>query len=279
MRRALYAKRVLAACCAILFGALLTARPQDSGAAAPSEAEQQKLLAAISQYADDYIVKLPDFVCHQITEVYEADKKGKHWHKADTLNAKLVFSGGREQRTLETVNNKQVRGNPARLRIPLSTEGEFGILLSRVFDDASQAKFSWAGWDTVHGHRVAKFNYAIDREHSSMSLTNYIKAVVPYHGSVYGDPETGAVWRVTSGTTNIPEEIQIKSISTTVEYDEILIGTRKYLLPVNATVLLTADRDQTRNEMQFADYRKFEAESTITFGDQAPQPHSEPRTQ
>jgi len=106
-----------------------------------------------------------------------------------------------------------------------------------------------------------------------MSLTNYIKAVVPYHGSVYGDPDTGAVWRVTSGSTEIPEEVQIKSIATTVEYDEVPIGNQKYLLPANASVLLAATHDQTRNDMQFTDYRKFEAESTITFGgdDQKPE--------
>lgn len=247
--------------------------PADWQEPPPSDADQQKILSAITHYADDYLSKLPDFICHQITQEFLADKNGKHWHKHDTLTAKLVFANGREQRTLELVNNKQVRDNRARLRSPLSTEGEFGILLSKIFDDASQAKFSWNGWDTVRGHRVARFDYAIDRAHSSMSLTNYVKAVVPYHGSVYGDPDTGAVWRVTSGTTEIPEEVQIKSIATTIEYDEVTIGSQKYLLPASASVLLAATQDQTRNDMQFTDYRKFEAESTITFGgnDQKPE--------
>jgi hypothetical protein len=259
-------------CCAMFLFVGLPVRPQE---AAPSEADQQKILTAITQYADGYLAKLPDFICQQITEEFLANKNGKHWRKHDTLTAKLVFSNGREQRTLELVNNKQVRDNRARLRSPLSTEGEFGILLSKIFDDASQAKFSWGGWDTVRGHRVAKFDYAIDRVHSSMSLTNYVKAVVPYHGSVYGDPDNGAVWRITSGTTEIPPAVQIKSIATTVEYDEVSIGNQNYLLPANATVLLAADQEQTRNEMQFTDYRKFEAESTITFGGQDQKPEAQ----
>jgi hypothetical protein len=264
MRSSLSANRALSAvCCTIFLFAGLPARSQET---APSDAEQQRMLAAITRYAEDYLAKLPDFICRQVTEEFLADKKGKHWRKHDTLTAKLVFSNGREQRTLELVNNKQVRDSRVRPRAPLSTEGEFGILLSKIFDEASQAKFSWGGWETVRGHRVARFDYAIDRAHSSMSLTNYIKAVVPYHGSVCGDPQTGAVWRVTSGTTEIPPEVQIKSIATTVEYDEVPIGSQKYLLPADATVLLAADQDQTRNEMQFRDYRKFEAESTITFG-------------
>jgi hypothetical protein len=35
---------------------------------------------------------------------------------------------------------------------------------------------------------------------------------------------------------------------------------------VTATVLVVAAHDQTRNELRFEGYRKFEAESTISFG-------------
>jgi hypothetical protein len=201
-------RAIVATCCAIFLCAGVPAGAQEP---VPSEADQQKILAAITRYADSYLAKLPDFICHQITQEFLADKNGKHWHKHDILTAKLVFSNGREQRTLELVNNKQVRDSRARLRAPLSTEGEFGILLSRIFDESSQAKFSWGGWDTVRGHRVAKFDYTIDRAHSSMSLTNYIKAVVAYHGSVYGDPDTGAVWRVTRLSSTMRFRSETKS--------------------------------------------------------------------
>jgi hypothetical protein len=236
--------------------------------AMPGGTEQQKILGAIRQYSGDYVAKLPNFVCQQITQEFEADRKGKRWHKADALSEKLVFSGGREQRTLELVNNKQVRSS-VRVRRVLSTEGEFGILLSKIFDEDSAAKFSWSGWDSIRGHRVAKFDYSIDKQHSTLSLTNYIKATVAYGGSIYGDPETGAVWRVTSGSTEIPEAVQISSIATTIDYDEVPIGGRKYLLPASATVLVVAQHDQTRNELRFEGYRKFEAESSISFGGEA----------
>ena len=233
---------------------------------APSEAEQQRILEAARQYADDYIAKLPDFVCQQTTFQSQAGRNGKHWHKDDTLTSKLVFSGGREERTLELVNNKRVRYNGTHVRVPLSTEGEFGLLLNKIFDPASQAKFSWAGWESIKARKLAKFDYSIDLAHSTLSLTSYIKATVPYHGSFYVDPSTGLIWRATSSTTEIPEELQTKSIATTVDYDEVKIAEQSYLLPVSATVLLVTDQDQIRNELQFEAYRKFEAESTISFG-------------
>ena len=238
---------------------------------APSEAEQQKMLAAMREYAEDYTAKLPNFICQQTTSQFEAGKKPTRWHKGDTLTSRLVFTDGREHRTLEMVNNKPVRFTGRPWRTPLTTEGEFGILLANVFDPATATSFSWAGWDIFRGQPVAKFDYSVDRQHStlSLSLSDLAKAIVPYHGSILGDASTGAVRRITSETAAIPEQVQTKSIATTVDYDTVRIGSQDYLLPVEANVMLVTDRNNIRNEMQFQGYRKFEAESTITFGSDA----------
>ncbi len=274
-RAKLAIQTLFATLCLIALGcaSLVHARSQDAVAEpAPSDAEQQRILEAARQYADDYIAKLPDFVCQQTTFQFQAGRNGKHWHKDDTLTSKLVFNGGREERTLELVNNKRVRYNGPRVRMPLSTEGEFGLLLNKIFDPASEAKFSWAGWESIKGRRLGKFDYAIDLAHSTLSLTNYIKKTVSYHGSVYVDPVDGFVWRATSTSTEIPEELQMKSIATTVDYDQVKIADQSYLLPVSATISLVTPQDQVRNELQFDSYRKFEAESTISFGPESGEP-------
>jgi len=261
-----------------LFGICLPAYAQDSNAAEPAAAEQQRIVEAMRKYAEDYVSNLPNFVCQQVTMQFEGSKNGKHWHKDDTLTSKLVYNHGREERTLQLVNNKPVRPNARpRSGTSLSTEGEFGLLLSRVFEPNSEAKFTWVGWETIRGQRVAKFGYSIDRAHSTLVLTNYIKATVPYHGSIFGDPANGAIWRATSGTTEIPESLQMRSIETTVEYDQVKIGDKNYLLPVSAQVLLITDKDQVRHELHFGDYRKFEAESTITFGGGEESPPTTPQ--
>jgi len=268
-RAKLASQPLIVSLCLMALGCVWHANPQSQREGAEptfSEAEQQRILEAARQYADDYIAKLPDFVCQQTTFQFQAGRNGKHWHKDDTLTAKLVFNGGREERTLELVNNKRVRSNGAHVRMPLSTEGEFGLLLNKVFDPASQAKFSWAGWESIKGRRLAKFDYSIDLAHSTLSLTSYTRATVAYHGSFYVDPATGFIWRASSSSTEIPEELQTKSIATTVDYDQVKIADQNYLLPVSATVLLVTDQDQIRNELQFEAYRKFEAESTISFG-------------
>ena len=161
----------------------------------PDAAEQEQILAAMTAYAEHYVANLPNFICEQVTRQYEAGRKPTHWHTGDVLTSKLLFSDGQEQRNLELVNDKPVRPGVRRWRTPLQTEGEFGILLDRVFSAPSQASFTWKGWEIVRGQRAAVFAFAIDAEHSTMTLrlSDLAKATVAYYGTVYGDPASGAI--------------------------------------------------------------------------------------
>jgi hypothetical protein len=228
--------------------------------------EQQTLLARTREYALDYVANLPNFTCRQITHQFEAGRKPEHWHKLDSLSSRLVFSGGKEERTLEMINDKPIQAGHF-LRRPLQTEGEFGVLLGNIFGNNTQAVFTWNGWQTLRGKRTAVFGYLVDRQHSTLRLTlsNGARAVVPYHGSVYADPATGAVWRIDDSAFDIPLALQTRSVSTIVDYDSVDIAGQLHLLPVEASVALDTGTKNVLNRMEFRDYRKFEAESKITF--------------
>lgn len=256
-----------------------------SAPGAPSPALQKKLLASIRQYAEEYVENLPNFICEQETRQFEAGKKPKHWHKGDTLSSKLVYNNGREERTLQFVNNHPVGTHPRFWRRPLVTEGEFGMLMERVFGSIADTDFSWADWQTIRGKQLAVFDYAIDKQHSTLSLTlgDTAKAVVPYHGSIYADPRTGAIWRITSNPSDIPPDLETKSIATTIDYDEVTIGGQAYVLPAQAVVNLVTLSNHIRNEITFSSYRKFETESRITYtpdsGDGSALPDKPPRAE
>lgn len=239
---------------------------------APLGTEQDNLLTMMQRYADRYVSNLPNFVCIQTIRQLEAGKRSKRWRAGDVLTSKLTFNEGHEDRTLILVNNKEVRSSLKTWRTPLVTEGEFGLLLSRVLSPDSEASFTWSRWETLKGKRLAVFDYDVDKQHSTLrlSLSDLAKAIVPYHGSVWADPETGAVWRITDTATDIPAVLETQQISTTIDYGEIPIGDTTYLLPVEAVVSLLLEKRRVRNEMTFEDYQKFEARSAITFGAESP---------
>ncbi len=240
--------------------------------ARPDHAQQETMLSAMARYAEKYVSNLPNFLCEQTTEQYESGTRHLKWKRGDTLRAQLTFSNGREKRILEAVNNKPPKTSSARWRRPLTTEGEFGSILADVFADYSSAVFNWNRWDTIQGKKVAVFDYSIDKEHSLLKLSqsDLASAIVPYHGSVYADPDSGAILKVSNEANEIPTEIRITSIETTVDYEEETIGTGAYLLPSHATVLDNAQTALIRNELYFGNYRKFEAESSIKFETGAP---------
>ncbi len=231
----------------------------------PDAAEQQRILASIRDYASRYLNTLPNFVCARVTEQYEAGKKPEHWKQRDTLTSRLVFNQGREDQTLELVNGKEVRpGHFVSRR--LETEGEFGILISNVLDGNTGAQISWSHWDELRGSRLAVFEYVVDFKHSTLSLgLGGFAQFVPYRGFIYADPTSGEVWRITNSPFDIPESVATKSITTTIDYGSVDIGNRHFVLPVTASILLDTGRNNVLNKVSFRDYRKFEAESKITF--------------
>ena len=65
----------------------------------------------------------------------------------------------------------------------------------------------------------------------------------------------------------IPDGFPVRSAYTLVDYDFTEVGGRPYLLPLRAEVRMNTADLQTRNDVAFHSYRKFAAETTITFGD------------
>lgn len=240
---------------------------QSRQAPAPGDAEKQRILEAMRSYADRYLAELPNFICDQVTHQYQAGRKAGRWRKGDVLTLKLLYADGHEQRDLEMVNQKPVRPGMRMRRVPLETQGEFGVLMGSVFSAASEAAIEWKGWETVGGARAAVFTFAVDAEHSTMRLSadDLVKHRVGYHGTVYGDPQTGAIWHITDTEENLPRELHTKMIRREVDYGQVAIGGKTYLLPVGASIWMTTDSGNVRNELEFLNYRKFEAESVIKF--------------
>jgi hypothetical protein len=259
-RRALFALLIFRA---FLSGAVMAASL--AAADVPSANEQQRMIDSIQQFASRYLDNLPNFVCARVTQQYEAGKTPDHWKQRETLTSKLVFNRGRENQTLELVNGRAIPANRY-VAQALETEGEFGILISNVLD-SDAAQISWSRWEDLRGSRLAVFAYEIDRKHSTLSLAlgGMTRQILPYRGLIYADPASGEVWRITNSPFDIPDSIATKSITTTIDYGSVDIGNRHYFLPVTATIWLDTGHNNVLNRVSFRDYRKFEAESTITF--------------
>lgn len=252
----------------LVFAFLWPALPAQDTAPAPSGDEQDRLLEAIEAYGAHYVSSLPDFLCVQVTRHFEAALNSNRFHKGDAITEKLSFHDGQEKRTVDLVNGKPAGSARRPWRERFTSEGEFGILIDRVLGAGSYATFSWSRWETLRGRRLAVFDYSVDKERSTLHLElgDLARAVLAYHGSVFADPRTGAVWRISEEVTkDIPPALQTREVSTVIDYDETTIADKQYLLPVTATVSAITWDGKIRNEMEFRDYRRFAADAVIHF--------------
>ena len=259
---------------------------------APLDSQHQaELLNLMRSYAGSYTESLPNFICTQVTRRSVSANHGESFHLVDTIAAKLSYNEGREDYKIILVNNQVTNTTMDRIGGAIST-GEFGSLLNDVFANYSEAEFGWDHWATLRGKKVAVFNYVIDSGHSRFTLDwdrGAQRIVTAYKGLVYADENTGAVARVTFEAVDIPAGFPIRYAHDTLDYDDVQIGDSKYFVPLKAVVRMTAQGSDitnqggrmalqsidTKNEVEFRNYRRFGTESTITF---APDPLPEEKT-
>ena len=73
--------------------------------------------------------------------------------------------------------------------------------------------------------------------------------------------------RVTTIADDIPPEFPIKHVESTLDYDYTEISGHKFLLPLKGNVTATAADFLQKNDNEFRIYRKYEANSSISYDD------------
>ncbi len=232
----------------------------------PSEAEQQQLIRELREYALNYDKRLPDFLCTQVTRRFYDPSGLEYWVGADTITAKLSYFQNREEKKVLFVNNQYKDVDWDKLGGATST-GEFGNLLKEIFEPGTEAFFQWERWGTLRGKRNHVIRYRVAQANSKWAIV-YEKSMTiqpGYSGLVYADAQTGLITRVTLEAQEIPSFFPIQMAKTQLDYDYTEIAGNTFLLPLRAEVKMREGKLLVRNDIEFRNYRKFGADTSITF--------------
>jgi len=241
------------------------------GAQEPARAEQRAVLEKMRQYAATYTERLQDFTCTQIMTRSGAKAEPKpKWKTLEIQEIELNFVGHREHYRLLKVNGdsknpeKKVKNGYTR------TSGEFGSMMRAVFDPKSKAEFEWDHQAPGDRRNVCVYRYRVDRENSSMGLrTETRREVLAYGGAVDADCSTGQILRIESESE--PDRTGFL-IRTAIRYGPVMIADREFVLPVRVENVSGFDRTLTRAEIRFENYRKYNADTSVKFEDEVPEP-------
>jgi hypothetical protein len=221
--------------------------------------DAQKLIADARERALSYNDTLPSFMCTEVTQ-RSADVNGDgRWRLRDTLVEALSFHEKKETRTTLEVNGIPSDLDRRALKGTFSA-GEFGGVLQAVFRDASKADFHWKETDQLKTGPVEVFDYRVDAENSSFSVTapDGKQVVVGFHGQVFIDGANRRTRRVTLVADHLPADFPTRATSMDVDYDYVPVNGLKYLMPVSARLEIKQAPHEARvNTMEFHDYKRF----------------------
>jgi hypothetical protein len=247
----------------------------------PSAEEQKQVLAEVTDYAQNYVKKLPDFICRQVTRRY-LDPTGKEsWRAQDTILERLTYFEGHENYKVVTVNNQPVDIEHQKLGGAAVSEGEFGSIMAEIFDPRSATEFAWGRWTTWRGRLTYVFTYRVPQPRSTYRITqssgpnetDRVSAIAGYHGTVYVDKKTLTVMVIKLETEGLPADFPIKNVNLMLTYNTTKIGDSDYMLPERAELHSRDDRNMlVKNDIEFRMYQKFGADTAIQFDTPDPLP-------
>ena len=237
--------------------------------AIPSSAQDAAVLEKATELALQYTAKLPNFICTETINRFVKRKPADPWKAQDKLTLSVAFSEKGEQYKLQAINDTPTT-KPFQNVGGYKSKGEFGSLLRRIFQKESATSFKWERSETLNGNPVQVYSYKIDKDHSKYSVTmssllKTYRDTFAMQGFIYIDPRSNQVMRFTVEAVGIPTDWPISATSSIVEYAFADIGGQQFLMPFTVEGKVVMKDKQTRNLIQFSDYRKFSSEATIDF--------------
>jgi hypothetical protein len=244
------------------------AKPIAPASILSSNGSDDTVIAKARQVAASYAGLLPNFFCQQMTTRYESDHPKQGWDARDVVTADVAYEEGRESYKNIKVGNKPVNKSMEDIEGTRST-GEFSSLEQDLLSPGTGATFRRSGEETIHSRGTWVYKFEVPRERSHWRIEATAELYYPaYRGTVWIDKQTSRVLRIEQQGHTMPLLFPFDTIETATDYDYVrLADAEPFLLPVDAEVLTCVRGTSTcsRNRIEFRNYRKFSAESSVTF--------------
>jgi len=221
--------------------------------------------------AFEFTESLPNYVVKQFTTRYQTDTahgSRTSWQALDVVTADVVTENGKE-----SYKNLLVNGKPPRDAIEKTgswSTGEFATVLQGILAPQTDADFHNKRSTTIVNRPAYRYDYAVAQPNSMWHVYASAESYVPgYTGSIWIDKENFRVLRIEMSAVDMPRSFALDAVESAVDYDYVLIGDKKYLLPVHSEALscVRGTAECTRNVIEFRNYKKFSADTSITFDD------------
>jgi hypothetical protein len=228
--------------------------------------EQQVLLDA-REAADSFAADLPNFLAEQVTTRARSVVLPPHWETIDVVTAEVAYSNGREE-----YRNIRINGQPTTQPIEKTgtwTTGEFISTLQDVLSPSTDAAYTRRGEEKVGNRAAFVYGFSVDQQNSHWILNSDDgRTCSPaYTGRLWIDKDSRRVLRIEQKADAIPAGFPYDRAESVIEYGFVRIDAGVYLLPVKSdnSGCRRGSNACLQNSIEFRNYRRFAAESSIKF--------------
>jgi hypothetical protein len=260
--------------------------PQATGPREPSEGEKKQALEETREWALNYVKSLPDFLCMEVTRRsadlhFQVGSEGS-WSPQDRLIEKLTYFDHKENYELLQHNDTALVGKTWETLGGSISRGEWATVLAEVFQPSTNTDFHWLRWGNIRGQLTHVYQYTVEQQYSQETIghgdpPNEQKIVAGFHGLLYIQKGTNVVLRLTV-VPDIPPSFPVQDVDQLVDYDFQQIGNQTFLLPLRSQVKMRDGHIAFLNEIEWRQYRKYSADTSITFDTADDKPLSDDKT-
>jgi hypothetical protein len=252
----------------------------------PDDAAAESMLSAANNFVATTLRHMPDFLATRITRSFDNSSVAvshpgtppSQLQLMGTMSQEITYRDGRET-TLENSSISKFKSSREESGPGLTSQGEFGPILATVLGDSSRGSVTWSHWEQTTGSLAAVFHYQVPANASHYVVDfccenddfpnfpgSFYHGTPAYHGSLFVDPTTGAILRITLEAELDSSGPLIRS-AVSVEYGSVNIGEKSYICPVQSVAVSSArsylvkDSRETTvhrlNQVVFTNYHRF----------------------
>ena len=245
------------------------------------EQEHAEFLEKARDLAFNFTDGLPNYMCQElVTRYFSENHAGTLWKPQDVVSEDVIWNNRQEEYRNVQIDGKKV--NPEKVGDRAWSTGEFGSLLADIMQPATQTHFRFVRVATLRHTDAVMFDFNVDQPNSHWTVKEGGQSIRPaYSGTIWFEKTSGRALRVEYSADDVPKTFPADTVETSLDYDNVQLGQRKFLLPVHSEVLMCHRGTPicSKNVIEFRNYHKYGAESDIKFADEQNAPPLAPSSQ
>jgi hypothetical protein len=237
----------------------------------PDLSDQRKTISDATAYALNHERSLPNFICTQTTERFLDYTGNSGFRSVDLIVEQLTYFDHHEDLKVLMLNGAPSSLSHWELGGAISS-GEFGAVMKGIFSPQAKSEFGWQTFFNLRGRKMEVYWYRVSAAHSDYHIVvphKDVNLVTAYHGLIFIDDSTHLVHRITLHADGIPQDFPAQDLLLVLDYAYTRIGDSDYLLPLEFEIRSRQGRSLLKNDVTYSDFRKFTADSSISFGSSA----------